>query len=78
MRYTRNRQEAKARKTKLFNGGGTNIKVVDTNWNHPNIDKSFKWHREYNNVSFTHKYKFLGTWESTIHVDLYRQDSVYS
>lgn len=46
MRYTRNRQEAKARKVKMFNGGATNIKIVDAHWNHPSIDKSFRWHRE--------------------------------
>ncbi|WP_176550220.1 hypothetical protein [Bacillus thuringiensis] len=43
----------------------------------PQLDPTFKWHREYNNVSFdvTHYYPHKVT--VPLYVDIYKEDSVY-
>lgn len=41
------------------------------------LDSTFKWHREYNNVSFNTKIYYPHEHITKLSVDLYRQDSVY-
>lgn len=76
MRYTRNRQMGFTSKFRYWKGA-RNLSITEMRKRSTELDSTFKWHREYNNVSFTHKYSFLGTWETNIFVDLYKQDSVY-
>ncbi|MGG0219199.1 hypothetical protein ABEZ32_24055 [Bacillus mycoides] len=80
MRYTRNRQLNRKwmnRKWKM-----PAIKIEDVYNDNALVcsdylDKTFKWHREYNNVSFdtTHYYPHKVT--VPLFVDLYKEDSVY-
>ncbi len=66
MRHTRNRQLGKLQGYKLWkNSMNFPIKDMDQN----ELDKTFKWHREYNNVSY-------GNGDNQVFIDIYR-DSVY-
>lgn len=71
MRHTRNRQLIKLG----IDGDLNNIRIDEKrnpnsfwfSWH--NLDPTFKWHREYNNVSY-------GNGDNQVFIDIYR-DSVY-
>lgn len=72
MRYTRNRQMRKLRKDWPWR---VNVKIGT--YYIPFVDKSFKWHREYNNVSFDTTHYYPKKITTPLYVDLYKEDSVY-
>ncbi|PEC65332.1 hypothetical protein CON62_22270 [Bacillus toyonensis] len=74
MRYTRNRQLKKANEDYFHELIKKNFPIgfIKTD-----LDPTFKWHREYNNVSFNTKIYYPHEHITKLFVDLYRQDSVY-
>lgn len=74
MRYTRNRQLGKLHGYKFWKNS-MNFPIKDMNQNE--LDKTFKWHREYNNVSFDVTHYYPQKMTVPLFVDLYKEDSVY-
>lgn len=52
-----------------------NFPIKDMNQNE--LDKTFKWHREYNNVSFDVTHYYPHETKVPLYIDLYKEDSVY-
>lgn len=72
MRYTRNRQLFKLTGDKHWYDTYSVAIEFNNKWAPLGLDPTFKWHREYNNVSYYEK-----ALEVELFIDLYRQDSVY-
>lgn len=76
MRHTRNRQLYKI-------SGKHSWRMITCQemklWNsmEDKLDESFKWHREYNNVSFDTTHYYPKKITTPLYVDLYKEDSVY-
>lgn len=84
MRHTRMRQIAKANKDPMWmwkDQVGTDTIELMTRVHglglKPKLDKTFKWHREYNNVSFNTKIYYPHEHITKLFVDLYKGDSIY-
>lgn len=67
MRYTRNRQQAKV-SGKLFYLAYKSQEISKWNQYESALDKSFKWHRLFNQVSYKERYRGL---ESYVLIGLY-------
>lgn len=76
MKYTRNRQMGKSMKWKCWKGQ-KNLKMSEMTKRTKDLDPTFKWHREYNNVSFDVTHYYPHEMKVPLYVDLYKEDSVY-
>lgn len=77
MRHTRNRQLYKLTGDKHWQDTYNVTIEFNRKWAPLDLDPTFKWHREYNNVSFDVIHYYPHKVTVPLYVDLYKEDSVY-